>query len=75
MEKIIQVKVIPKAKEPQVIKDLKGNLKVKVKSPPVAGKANKELIQLLSKYYNVSPTQISIIKGLMSRQKIIRLVF
>jgi uncharacterized protein (TIGR00251 family) len=73
MEKIIQVKVIPRSKEAQVIEDLEGNLKVKVKALPIKGRANQELIELLSNYYNIPKTQIEIIKGFASRQKLIKI--
>lgn len=75
MEKIISVKVITRAKFALVIEDLEGNLKVKVKSPPINNKANHEVIELLADYYKVPKDQIQIIKGLKSKQKVIRIDF
>lgn len=75
MEKIISVKVMPKAKTSSIIEDLEGNLKVKLKSPPVNGRANVELIELLVDYYKLPKSQVQIIKGLNSRQKTIKILY
>ena len=48
-----------------------GVLMVKVSAPPVKGKANKELIAFLSRFLDVSKSQIDIIKGHTTRKKII----
>lgn len=42
-----------------------------VKEPPVENKANKALIRLLSLYFRVPKSQISIISGMKSKQKIV----
>ncbi len=74
MEKFINVKVIPKAKRQKVVEE-KGSLKIYLKSPPEDGKANKELIEVLSKYFKVSKRNIEIIRGEYSRNKIIKILF
>ena len=48
-------------------------LKVYLTAVPVDGKANKELIRLLSKKLNISKGKIDIIKGKKSKEKIIRI--
>lgn len=74
MAKIIQVKVTTKAKESRIIEDFEGNLKVRVKSLPVEGRANEELIKLLSNYYKVTKQQVEIVRGKTNRHKIIKIV-
>ena len=60
-------------------KDEKGNddmlpfIKVYLTSVPVGGKANKDLIKLLSKELNVSKSRINIVKGEKSKEKIIEI--
>lgn len=44
-------------------------LKIRIASPPVEGKANTHLIKFLSKIFNVTKTDITIVKGLSSRYK------
>jgi len=71
-EKIINIKVIPKAKKQKIIEE-KNRLKVYLKSPPENGKANEELINVLSKYFETSKENIQIVKGKFSRNKIIKI--
>ena len=68
----IKIKVIPGAKKAEVIKE-KSFLKVKVNAPAQKGKANKRLTEILSKYFNVSKSDIKIIKGEKSKNKIIEI--
>ena len=44
-------------------------LKIKIKSPPVDGAANKELIKFLSKVFKLSKSAMNIIRGDTSRNK------
>ena len=48
-------------------------LKIYLTAVPVNGKANKELIKLLSKELNISKSRIGIIKGEKSKEKIIEI--
>ncbi len=70
----IKVKVIPGAPKAQIMAISKEELKVKVKSPPDKGKANRELIELLADYYSVAKSYIRIIRGETSRNKIVEIV-
>ncbi|NJE03350.1 DUF167 domain-containing protein [Thermococcus sp. MV11] len=65
---LLLVYVQPKAKRNEVegIDEWRGRLKVKIKAPPVEGKANKELVKFLSK---VLGTEVKIIRGEASREK------
>ncbi|HET8793678.1 MAG TPA: DUF167 domain-containing protein [Nitrososphaeraceae archaeon] len=53
---------------------INGNeIKLSIKSKPVHGKANQELLKLLSNYFQVSPDKIKIIQGIKSRKKIVHI--
>jgi uncharacterized protein (TIGR00251 family) len=53
---------------------INGNkIKISIKSKPEHGKANHELLKLLTKYFQVSPDKIRIIQGLKSRKKIVHI--
>lgn len=67
------VKVKPNSKKQSIEETVDGTLKVNLKSPPVDGKANKELIELLAEKFNVQKSQIKIKSGLSSRNKIIQI--
>ncbi|MCK9265856.1 DUF167 domain-containing protein [bacterium] len=53
------------------IEEKEGVLYVWLDVPPVEGRANKRLIELLSKYYKKPKSLITIKKGLKSKKKIV----
>lgn len=70
----INIKVIPRANRNEIVgPDIDGNYKARLTSPPVDGEANKKLLTLLSKKFNVAKSLIKIIKGERGRDKIIEL--
>jgi hypothetical protein len=44
--------------------------KVSVKEAPVDGRANEAIIKALAKYFDISPSSISLITGQTSKQKV-----
>ena len=69
----ILVRVCPNAARNEVVDVTDGVYLVKVSAPPVKGKANKELVAFLSRLLGVSKSQVNIIKGYTSRNKVIAL--
>lgn len=49
-------------------------LKIRLKAPPLEGKANGELIKLLSTLLDVPKRNIEIIRGLSSRRKSVKII-
>lgn len=70
--KVLTVKVKPNSKQ-QKIEQQDGIFTVHLKSPPVDGKASKELIKLLSDRFNIPKSQITIKSGLSSKNKLVEL--
>ena len=68
-----QVKVKPNSKRQSIEEQPDGSLTVHLKSPPVDGKANEELIALLAERFNVSKSKISIKSGLGSKTKLVEI--
>ena len=68
----INAKIIPKASRNEIIEENE-SVKIRVTSPPVDGKANKAVIDLLSKQLIVSKKDIQIVSGEKSRNKKIRI--
>lgn len=69
----IKVKVLPRSSTNQII-DNEGDLfKVKLTSPPVEGKANIALIELLAKRLGIAKKRIEITSGKSSGLKTIRI--
>lgn len=69
-DKKIVIKVIPGAKK-TLIKQENDQMKVYLNAPPVDGKANDLLIEVLAEYWHIPKSKIEIIKGLKSRNKIL----
>ena len=69
----INVKVVPRSSQSEIVSESGGALKIKLKSPPVEGAANAELVKLLSKTFGVSKSEIEIIKGQTSKSKQIKI--
>lgn len=68
----IKVKVYPNTKVQKVSFITEANIyKVHLHSQPIKGKANKELIQLLSNYFKKNSSNINIISGTNSDLKTI----
>ncbi|NJL82894.1 MAG: DUF167 domain-containing protein [Chloroflexaceae bacterium] len=66
---IVQVKVKPNAKKQQIEERADGSLEIRLKSAPVDGKANQELIELLAERYQVPKSHIAIKSGRSSPHK------
>jgi len=69
---VVSVKVLPRSSINQIVGFEGDILKVKVKSAPINGLANRDLIVLLSKCVKVAKERVEIISGHRSRLKKIR---
>ncbi|HEY59451.1 MAG TPA: DUF167 domain-containing protein [Anaerolineae bacterium] len=68
----LKVRVIPRSQKTEVVNILAdGTLKIKLKSPPIEGRANKELIKVLSKILCISSNRIRIKTGRSSKNKLL----
>ena len=70
--KTIQVKVKPNARESSLEEPAAGGpWQARLKSPPVDGKANKELITLVAERFDCSKFAVSIKSGASGRMKLV----
>ncbi|PIT97318.1 hypothetical protein COT77_02130 [Candidatus Berkelbacteria bacterium CG10_big_fil_rev_8_21_14_0_10_41_12] len=67
----ISISVKTNAKNSSIEQISKTHFKIHIKSPPAEGKANGEIIKILSKYLKIPKSRISIIHGTRSREKIV----
>ncbi len=65
---VITLKISPNASKNEIIKSEEG-LKVKITAQPIDGKANKALIEYLSKQLKIPKSSIEILKGETSKEK------
>ena len=65
---LLLIYVQPKAKKNGIegVDEWRGRLKVKIKAPPVEGKANKEVVKFLSKLLGA---EVELVRGETSREK------
>lgn len=68
---LLKIKVKPNSKQQAFHEEIDGSFTVYLKSPPVEGKANQELIKFLAKHLGVPKSQITIKSGLSSRHKFV----
>ncbi len=70
----IFVKAKPAAKEEKVEKIDETNFVVSVKEPPVQGRANAAISKALAEYFKVSNSQVKLISGFSSKQKVFEIL-
>lgn len=70
---ILKIKVEPRSSRAGIAGSYGDALKVKLTSPPVEGKANEELIEILAKEFRIRKKDIEIISGRTSKNKVVRL--
>jgi len=73
MSIILEISVIPQSGKNEFFFDENEILKFYLKSAPEKGKANKELIETLSKLLKIPQYKIYIISGAVSRRKRIKI--
>lgn len=61
----------PRAKGDKIVGWHAGKLKIALTSPPVDNKANEHLCKFLAKYFGIPQSQITIIRGISSRNKML----
>ncbi|MBU0672842.1 MAG: DUF167 domain-containing protein [Candidatus Margulisbacteria bacterium] len=66
------VKVITRAKTNRVVEE-QGRLKVYLAAPPVEGRANEDLIKVLTEHFGVKRRQVTILLGKKSRNKVVEI--
>ncbi len=70
---VVQIKVKPNSKKPRIEEDAGGGMTVYLKSPPVEGKANEELIARLAERFGVPKSRVRIKSGHGSRMKLVEI--
>ncbi|MBI4991982.1 MAG: DUF167 domain-containing protein [Candidatus Harrisonbacteria bacterium] len=69
----IFVKIKTGVKKNEVEKLDENHFKISVKESPIEGRANSAIIKTVAEYFHVAQSNIEIISGLKSKQKIIEI--
>lgn len=68
---VVVVHVKPRARRESVEKGADGALVVRLSAPPVDGKANTRLLQILAEHFKVPRSSLEIVSGERARKKLI----
>lgn len=70
---ILAVQIQPNARKSEILGLLNGALKIRIKAPPIDGKANEEVISFLSQELGIPKKYLSIKSGQTSKKKLIEI--
>lgn len=69
---VLRIKIIPRSSRSEFVEIMEdGTIKIRLSAPPVEGKANKALVEFLSRMLVVKREDISILSGQTNRTKMI----
>jgi hypothetical protein len=69
---ILRIRVKPNSRESSLVPQPDGSWLARLKSPPVEGKANAELIALVARCFNRPKSAVAIKSGASARTKLVR---
>ncbi len=70
---IVKIKIIPSSSKNKIVGAYGDTLKVAITAPPVEGKANKRCIAYLAKCFDIAKSNLEIISGQTSKNKLIKI--
>lgn len=70
---IMQVRVKPRARVSSLVQTPDGTWEARLKSPPVDGKANEELVALVAEHFRCRKAAVSIKSGASGRVKLVKI--
>ena len=69
----LSIRIQPRASKNEIVPMENGKLKIRLTAPPVDGAANEALVKFLADALSVTKSQVEIVSGHTSREKIIRI--
>jgi uncharacterized protein (TIGR00251 family) len=69
----LKIKVVPNASKSEIMGWVGDSLKIRIQAVPEDGKANKALIEFLSRKFNLSRRSVELVAGETSREKRVRI--
>ena len=65
---LVNIKIVPNSSKNEIVIE-EEFIKVKITAQPIEGKANKALIEFLSKKFKIPKTSIELVKGETNKEK------
>jgi len=69
----LQIRVKPRARASSLVPGPDGTWTAQLKSAPIDGKANEELIALIARYFRCGKAAVTIKSGASGRRKLVRI--
>jgi hypothetical protein len=69
---LLSIRVQPRAKRDEVVGERAGAIVIRLKAPPVDGKANAALIDFIANAANLPRSRVEIVRGATAREKVVR---
>jgi uncharacterized protein len=69
---LLRIRVQPRAKRDEVVGERAGAIVIRLKAPPVDGKANAALIEFIANAARVPRSRVEIVRGATGREKTVR---
>lgn len=71
--KMLQIKVKPNARVSALTEMPDGTWLAQIKSPPIDGKANEELVALVAQHFDLRKSQVLVKSGASGRMKLVKI--
>jgi uncharacterized protein (TIGR00251 family) len=69
---LLSIRVQPRAKRDEVVGERAGAIVIRLKAPPVDGKANAALIEFIANAAKLPRSRVEIVRGATAREKVVR---
>lgn len=69
----LAVQVVPNASRSEVAGEAEGVVRIRLQAPPIDGRANEELVRLLSRLLGLPKSAIDVVQGQSARKKMVAL--
>jgi uncharacterized protein YggU (UPF0235/DUF167 family) len=73
--RIVAVRVKPNSRQPRLEQAPSGGLVAYLKSPPIEGRANDELLARLAQHFGVPKSRLRLRSGAASRTKLVEILY
>jgi uncharacterized protein (TIGR00251 family) len=69
----LAVRVQPRARRDEIAGERGGSLLVRVRAPPLEGKANAAVCRLIARRLGLAPGRVAVVRGVSSRDKLVEI--
>jgi hypothetical protein len=71
-EATLQIRLQPRGRRDEIVGERDGRIVIRVTAPPLEGRANEALRELLAKRLGIAKSKVTVVRGQRSRDKTVR---